>query len=609
MKQLIYRIVFIVGSISLLFPQNGYTQPGYLDLTFNGTGMISSVNPAGCNTTTVQQDKKVITAGLFGNPLMERYNEDGSLDESFGVMGHLVLQYGQVLGDPKAIAETTNHRILFASWYLPVSPENFDIILMALKPDGSLDSTFGNGITKNGVATLDIKSNDRTNAMVIQPDGKILVSGETSNNDAVSYWPFVARFNPDGTLDSSFGENGVALYTFDKAILAPALAINNDGKIFVGGTYGLFNATPLYYVLCFQPDGQIDNNFGENGLATYRFGPDKGEVDWANELKAIAVQPDGKIIGGGQQGDYNDFIYDMGLVRFNTDGSLDETYGDSGAVTMSYPGHFSVINTLLMQPDGKLIAGATAQDNVVGTDPMLLLRFLDDGTLDPSFAVNGMQVTTNGNYSIACKAGFLEEDGKIIIGGYSNQRLLTARFNGDNVLATNFKDLKAVQEQNTITLSWQTLHENNTASFTVQRSGNAASFTDLATVPAQGGTGAHVYSYIDNHPLSGTNYYRIRENAGNGSHSFSAIVKIEMETAGSIGLYPNPARKLVTITGLRKDNPVQVRVRDMQGRLVLQKDFAAGSTIQLDLQTLAPGAYYIHVNQDGKNSHLKLLKE
>ncbi|MEO7209646.1 MAG: T9SS type A sorting domain-containing protein [Chitinophagaceae bacterium] len=603
MKKLLRISNIIIIVISSFLGHSLKAQPGFLDPTFGNNGFASSLDIAGGYSTSIQSDGKILVGGYYGNFLIERFNQDGSNDLEFGNNGSSLLKIGYATGNPIGISEVENNKIIFAGWYLPKANSNYDIIVVRLNSNGSIDSSFG----INGIATMDIDKYDYAESMLLQPDGKIIVSGELGKNENDRLRTFITRFNSNGSIDNSFGENGNVITKFDVAVTSVASQLKPNGEILTAGTSGLFSSRPSYYIMNYNSDGSVKNNFGENGIATYTFGVGQGSDDWANELRDIILQPDGKIICGGHEGDYIHYNYDMGLVRFNSDGSLDNTYGTNGTIVISYPDHYSLISTLMMQPDGKLIAGGNAIDYNMGVIPMLLFRFLDNGNLDPDFAVNGMQVTTNGEFSITCSAGCLDAQGKIILVGHSNYHILVARFNGDNVLADHFKEVKAVQNNDAVTITWQTLNEISTKSFTVERSGNANDYVGINSVPAKGL--ASNYSYTDKSPLDGISYYRIRENVANGTNTFSPVVKVVFNDNGIISLYPNPAKNTVTVKGLNKNINAVIKIIDMQGREISSQNFTQSSSATLNIRALSQGTYFVQVAQEGKVVRLKMVKE
>ncbi|MFZ1798709.1 MAG: T9SS type A sorting domain-containing protein, partial [Chitinophagaceae bacterium] len=126
-------------------------------------------------------------------------------------------------------------------------------------------------------------------------------------------------------------------------------------------------------------------------------------------------------------------------------------------------------------------------------------------------------------------------------------------------------------------------------------------------VPAKGV--ASNYSYTDKHPLSGTSYYRIRENAANGSNTFSLVVKVVFNDNGIISLYPNPAKNIVTIKGLNKNTTATIRITDMNGREISKQNFTQSSTATLNIRALAQGSYFVLVEENGKVTKLRIVKE
>ncbi len=597
MKKLFIYIIIscLLNSSNILMAQFGF-----LDPTF-GEGGLSMVQIGYDNYSKVifQSNGKITCTG--NSFVIDRYTNDGSIDLSFGLKGRLFLtnKPGYAIG----LAEFKNSNYIVTGWFVN-SGSNYDILTIKTKSDGSIDSSFG----KNGIVTMDIDNYDYSEAMTIQTDEKIIVVGELGKNEYDDLRIFIARFKPDGNIDSSFGENGHVVTKFDKEVACESVALQDDGKILVGGTYNLFAMQPAYYVARYNPDGSKDNSFGDQGIAQYIFGEGHGEEEWVNELTTIVVQQDGKIICGGSQGQFHGWKYDMGLVRFNTDGTLDKSYGEQGSVRIEYPGYYSEIYTMQIQTDGKLVAGANAQTLSSNDDRMLLMRFLENGHFDSGFAINGMQATMNGQFSSYCNTSCLQDDNKIILGGNSNGKFLLARFNNDNVLASNFKEVKAIQENEAITITWQTLNENNTKSYTVERSNNAKDYAGINTIPAKHAA-TNSYSYTDKNPLYGDNYYRIKENTANGTFTYSQTLKIVFENNNNISLYPNPAKNTVTIKGLNKNATTVIKITDMNGREISKESFSNSTSTTLSIKALAQGSYFILVEQEGRVTKLRLVKE
>lgn len=245
--------------------------------------------------------------------------------------------------------------------------------LMASSQDGSLDNSFGTGgkqIYNFGFPYFDVQ------AGCLQPDGKIIVAGGASN-EAVNKTRdfFLARFLPDGTLDNSFGNNGISYAAFgiyDDEFVSKVI-VKSDGSILAGGTNYKYTSYNGFTAVCkFKSNGQVDSSFGNNG----RFMP-----EMAGPLGDMVLQPDGKILLSTQ--------YPGHILRINTDGTVDHTFTYN---------QFNQNNTfpfaskyMKLYPDGKiLVAGAYSHVSNSGSPYFLKLR--PNGVLDSSFGTNGLKM-------------------------------------------------------------------------------------------------------------------------------------------------------------------------------------------------------------------------
>ncbi|MBS1729630.1 MAG: T9SS type A sorting domain-containing protein, partial [Bacteroidetes bacterium] len=139
-------------------------------------------------------------------------------------------------------------------------------------------------------------------------------------------------------------------------------------------------------------------------------------------------------------------------------------------------------------------------------------------------------------------------------------------------------------------------------------SGNAQDYRDIANIPAKGQT-ENSYNYTDKNPLAGDNYYRIRENARNGTVSYSQTLKVNFIQSGVLSLYPNPAKNTVTVKGLDKNSASVIKIMDMQGREISSQHFDRVSTATLNIRNLAQSAYFVQITQGEKVVRLKMVKE
>jgi uncharacterized delta-60 repeat protein len=308
---------------------------------------------------------------------------------------------------------------------------------------GDLDSTFGIG----GQVTSDLKrSTDLANAVAIQADGKLVVVGETYQNNDFSGEDFVvARYNPDGTLDRTFGSRGRVRTDFPGLAAVPSsVVIQPDGKIVVaGGAFPLFTFAGDFKVIRYNRNGSLDTSFGDGGIVTTIFPAGSYAFD-------VALQADGKILAAGTHfvdfnpGDMSDT--DFALARYNPNGSPDVTFGNGGQVTTDFLGKEDDAFSVLIQPDGKIVAVGSANDPVKFYD-FAAVRYLSNGTIDTSFGVAG-KVSTDfrgGGFDRAHSA-VLQPDGSIVAAGFAitvsggSENFAVARYNSSGVLDTTFSD-------------------------------------------------------------------------------------------------------------------------------------------------------------------------
>src|SRR5256886_8686107 len=285
---------------------------------------------------------------------------------------------------------TTHFRVICASAAMVLIMSG----QIAQAADGDLDPTFG---TDGKVLTDFDHSTDIANAVAVQTDGKLVVIGTTYINNDFSDEDFaVARYNPDGTLDETFGVGGKVQTDFpDLAAVASSVVIQPDGKIVVaGGAFPLFTFAGDFKVVRYNPNGSLDRSFGSGGIVTTIF-PGDGSFAFA-----VALQADGKIIAAGTDfvdfnpGDMSDT--DFALARYNADGSLDPTFGNGGTVTTDFFGTEDDALSVLIQPDGKIVAVGSGNDPADFYD-FAAVRYLSNGALGTTFCVGASESTDFGD--------------------------------------------------------------------------------------------------------------------------------------------------------------------------------------------------------------------
>ena len=312
---------------------------------------------------------------------------------------------------------------------------------MAQAAGGDLDPTFGTG----GMLMTDINhSTDIATAVAVQADGKLVVVGLTYKQNDYSDEDFVvARYNTDGTLDTTFGHGGKVTTDFPGLAAVPSsVVIQPDGKIVVaGGAFPLFTFAGDFKVVRYNRNGSLDTSFGDGGIVTTTFPEGSYAFD-------VALQPDGKIIAAGTVfvdfniGDSSDT--DFALARYNPDGTPDATFGSGGQVSTDFVGFEDDAFSVLIQPDGRIVAVGSANDPATFYD-FAAARYLSNGTIDTTFGVAGKVRTDFGdqNFDRASSAA-LQPDGRIVAAGFAIsqgggvQNFAVARYTSNGILDTTF---------------------------------------------------------------------------------------------------------------------------------------------------------------------------
>ncbi|MEO7539804.1 MAG: delta-60 repeat domain-containing protein [Pyrinomonadaceae bacterium] len=283
-----------------------YNADGSLDTSFDADGKVTtniSIDYPyhdSAHAVAIQSDGKIVAAGASNASgdrfALVRYNTDGSLDNSFGTGGKVITvsEYGTI----NDIAIQTDGKIVVAAVY--------DFTIARYNSNGSLDASFGTGgIVRTDFATM----GQAAYAVDVQTDGKIVAAGNAGlcNEDDCSLDFAVARYNSDGSLDTSFDLDGKLTTTFGApAESANAVVVQADGKIVAAGGAGMVGGG--FAVARYNGDGSLDTTFDGDGKVTIG-----NDYDFAS---GVALQPDGRIVASG----YSYFMaYDFALVRLNTD--------------------------------------------------------------------------------------------------------------------------------------------------------------------------------------------------------------------------------------------------------------------------------------------------
>ncbi|MDC4206296.1 MAG: CHRD domain-containing protein [Candidatus Manganitrophus sp.] len=424
--------------------------PGSLDANFDTDGIVSTTlgNFSEAKFTLTQTDGKIIAignsdlnVGTNAQPhfTLVRYNTDGTIDTSFGPNGNGFVKtilgtqsfpfFGSIQADGKIVVSGYSNLAVGSN-------TEFHFTLVRYNTDGTVDTSFGpngSGFVKTKIGTQSIPF-----FATVQTDGKIILVGR-SNLDVggnVQFHFTLVRYNTDGTVDTSFGPSGTG---FVKTILGSgssihSVSIQGDGKIIAVGQSNLDvggNVQFHFTLVRYNTDGTVDTSFGPSGTGFV-----KTILGSGSSANSISIQGDGKIIAVGQSNlsiGTNAQTH-FTLVRYNTDGTVDTSFGPSGTGfvktilgSSSFPGTgtFSGAGALsVIQNDGKIIVAGQSNLSVGSGNTeshFTLVRYNMDGTVDTSFGPNGTGFvktvlgTSSFPYSVK-----IQSDGTILTSGFSN---------------------------------------------------------------------------------------------------------------------------------------------------------------------------------------------
>jgi uncharacterized delta-60 repeat protein len=383
-----------------------------LDASFGDGGFVMTDfdnQYDGANAVLVQPDGKIVAGGnaMVGNDYdfaVARYNANGSLDTSFSGDGKATIGFG---GDDRLydMALQSDGKLVL------VGDRDGDFAVARLNANGTLDTSFDG----DGKLTTNFGGHERAEAVVIQPDGKIVVLGP----QASPHKSHMARYLPSGALDTTFGSGGKLTIPVDRLY---DLALQPDGKFVALGTHTSPDGDNKFALHRLLPNGAHDITFDGDGIAWLDFG--------GNDVgRALALQPDGRILAAGKSGSA------AVLVRLWPNGTTFDSGGQQThnlAFPPAYaPGADAITSALAVQPDGKLLVAGELRNP--GAPPFgdhsaaFVTRFLAEGRVDPTFGSQGTALVDEAFVNFAARALALQPDGKVVLAGHYTQDFLLVR--------------------------------------------------------------------------------------------------------------------------------------------------------------------------------------
>lgn len=481
------------------------------------------------------------------------YAQDGVLDLAFGNNGIVRMDLNNSNDVPNAIKVQPDGKILVAGYTSDGSMDN--ICLARFNNDGTPDTGFGS----NGTVITQLAYSSMASDIQIQADGKICVAGHTWSGTENEF--MVARYHSNGTLDSGFGSSGIVTTTFPgKNTVARALQIQSDGKmVLVGRAYTLNNDLDEFAVARYTPNGVPDVTFGTNGWVLTSLQPNS-----INGATCIQLDADEKIVVGGFSN------WKMGVVRYNSNGDQDQSFGQNGVV-LADPENSgnAIIYDLAISEDGSILGGGFSVDTFSN---FTLVKFTHQGIPDNTFGQNGMSITPLSSFQDGISAIELLPDNRILASGMivdtSVFKFALARFDETGALDPAFGNAGFVS------LAIDAAFNYNTA-MAVQGDGK------IVTI-----------GYVGDHPYD---FGIVRY------HSTLLTVDKHPSGANRSIVYPNPSNGLIHIQFLDDFGQVNINLFNVFGELIYQNQTmhtSSGKSERLYLENLSDGIYILQLGAD-----------
>jgi len=411
-RRSILRRFFICGTLLLISAFGGrfvLAAAGDPDPTFGTGGFVTTDFNNGndwMGKVAVQKDGKIVAIGESFSPgkfALARYNSDGSLDTTFGNGGKVITVIANVREAAFGLLLLPNSKILISGTIdLPTST-NRSWAILRYNPDGSLDSTFGS----NGITLTDFgPDDDQAYDIALQSDGKIVAAGRKG----IQFYPTeqrkgnvaLARYTADGALDTTFGVGGKVVNDFGQGLESYAITLMIQPD---NKIVIAGESSYAFLVARYDANGVLDNTFG--GGSGFSLGYFDNNWDRAGDA---VLQSDGKIIVAGLSGVADPYPH-YAIARFDPNGSFDPTFGSGGKILLSAVGGFDAVT---LQRDGKLVALGTSDTG------LMLFKFNRNGSFDTTFGSGGSVATSFGGFASDGSDLTLQKDGKIVVGGLAS---------------------------------------------------------------------------------------------------------------------------------------------------------------------------------------------
>jgi uncharacterized delta-60 repeat protein len=489
----------------------------------------------------------------------------GTLDATFGANGRLTTSFSEKGSYPSDMLSQSDGKILLSPRYhFFGSVDKCDMGVARFNYDGTADTTFG----INGKVTTKIGTkSSNTEAITLQQNGKIVLVGSTEDTSYA-----LVRYHSNGVLDSTFGNNGKVISDFTRltATYMSDIALQSDGKILIGGLHKINGNDEGRIVLVrYNANGSLDTTFNRTGKIIRQFVVGKG-----SGIRKINLQADGKIIACSSTYSFtnNTLEMDAQLIRFNVNGTIDSTFNFTGSRVIK---DFDLSASKVLSNGKILVSGVSGLND---TEVLTLFQFNEDGSPDITFGINGkvMYLIRVGGGGSTCMT--VQKDGKIVAlildNNFSNPNLILIRYNSDGRFDYTFGT-------NGVTITPALLPREAYGKLVIQED---------AKILAMG-----VY-------LKPTNHFGVLLSRFNNSLSVGTQ---STNKNTPLSIFPNPTTNVLNIDFKNPINDaVKLTITDISGRVVYLKNYDKGlisNNLQINSQDFTAGLYIVNIVWEKEN--------
>ena len=388
------------GDLDISF---GPTKTGTVISELNRTARINDIQIDNNNNIIVVGSTLAQTEGSF----VARYTSDGILDSSFNTSGIQEFYVGRS-GTWEAASILPNADILVGGY---IRTTQTYCALAKVTTSGAFDPKFN---SSGEIITNLIGDGACIRSLAITTDGKYIAGGSCIKGLSNG---MLLKYNSNGILDDSFGNNGVVLTTFGLQGSINKIGIQTDEKIVAVG-YMEKGANTQFAVARYLPDGTPDPDFGSGGSVSTL-------IEYYATARALVFQPDGYIVVAGFSFDFETHVRKFVVARYDTQGNLDQNFNGTGIVITPIQ-YGAEAHAVIIQPDGKIIVGGSSEGN--RTTQFTLVRYNNNGSKDESFGNNGIVTSSLGQYNSGITSMFLQNNTKLIAAGYADEDIALARY-------------------------------------------------------------------------------------------------------------------------------------------------------------------------------------